>query len=210
MMQARIILMVVAAAMSIASLGRALDGQTLERAAPLNSSGRVMVAGRLTPFLIRHLPVSSFPQLPVSVAVALNQRGCMIPQTYEAHGPENVVNASLERGGSSDWAVLCSAEGKVLLLVFFDGGVAQDAARPLVLASALEVDRLQAQPGNGVLGFNWGIDPASPEQVHEAQSGLKNRPARVDHDALADSVIEGRTVYRFYVKNAWTVLETPD
>ena len=209
-MQARIILTVVAAAMSIASLGRALDGQTLERAAPLNSSGRVMVAGRLTPFLIRHLPVSSFPQLPESVAGALNQRGCMIPQTYEAHGPENVVHASLERAGSSDWAVLCSVEGKVSLLVFFDGGSGQDAAAPVVLASTEETDRLQAQPGSGVLGFNWGIDGASPEQVHEAQSGLAQRPGRVDHDALADAVLEGRTVYRFYAKNVWQALEMPD
>ena len=61
-----------------------------------------MFEGRLTPFLIRHLPVSSFPQLPANVAGALNQRGCMIPQTYEAHGPENVVHASLERAASSD------------------------------------------------------------------------------------------------------------
>jgi hypothetical protein len=36
------------------------------------------------------------------------------------------------------------------------------------------------------------------------------RPARLDHDALADSVVEGRTVYHFYVKNAWTMLEMPD
>jgi len=154
--------------------------------------------------------VSSFPQLPESVAGALNQRGCMIPQTYEAHGPENVVHASLERAGSSDWAVLCSVEGKVSLLVFFDGGSGQDAAAPVVLASTEETDRLQAQPGSGVLGFNWGIDGASPEQVHEAQSGLAQRPGRVDHDALADAVLEGRTVYRFYAKNVWQALEMPD
>jgi hypothetical protein len=177
-------------------------------ALPLNSSGRIMFAGRLTPFLIRHLPVNSFPQLPESVAGALNQRGCMIPQTYEAHGPENVVHASLERAGSSDWAVLCSVQGKVSLLVFFGGGSGQDA--PAVLASAEEIDRLQAQPGSGVLGFNWGIDPASPEQVHQAQSGLAARPGLLDHDALADQVIEGRTVYRFYARNAWKVLEMPD
>jgi hypothetical protein len=36
------------------------------------------------------------------------------------------------------------------------------------------------------------------------------RPARLDHDALADSVVEGRTVYHFYSKNAWTILEMPD
>ncbi|MDR3774914.1 MAG: hypothetical protein P4L26_16285 [Terracidiphilus sp.] len=181
---------------------------------PLTESGQVVVAGRSTPFLIRRLPVSSFPDLPESVVVVLNRRGCLIPQTYEAHHPENVVHASLERAGSSDWAVLCSVEGKVSLLVFFDGGSAETAGKaagqPMVLASTMEVDRLEAHPGSGVLGFNWGIDPASPEQVHVAQTGLENRPARVDHDALVDSVIEHRSVYHFYARSAWTVLEMPE
>ncbi len=88
-------------------------------ASPLNTSGQVIVDGHSTPYLIRHLPVNSFPQLPPAVQDALTRRGCLIPQTYEAHQPENVVHASLERPGSSDWAVLCSANGTVSLLVFF-------------------------------------------------------------------------------------------
>lgn len=183
-------------------------------AKPLAESGQIMVAGRSTPFLIRHLPVSSFPELPESIAVVLNRRGCMIPQTFEAHHPENVVHASLEHAGSSDWAVLCSVEGTVSLLVFFDGGTAegpgQVAGQPVVLASAPETQRLQAHDPSGILGFNWGIDPASPEQVHEAQVGLENRPARLDHDALADSVVEHRTIYHFYAKSAWIMLKMPE
>jgi len=160
----------------------------------------------LTPYLIRHLPVSSFPELPAVVADLLNRRGCLIPQTYEAHRPENVVHASLERTGSSDWAVLCSAQGTVSLLVFFTNA----PAKPLVLASAPENQRLQAHDPTGVLGFNWGIDPASPQQIHEAQSGFERRPPLVDHDALADSVIEHRTIYHFYKKNVWTLVEMPE
>src|SRR5580692_6723995 len=86
---------------------------------PLNASGQVTVDGRPTPYLIRHLPVDAFPQLPAAIEDVLVRRGCLIPQTYEAHQPENVVNASLERHGSSDWAVLCSVNGTVSLLVFF-------------------------------------------------------------------------------------------
>jgi len=181
---------------------------------PLTESGQIMVAGRPTPFLIRHLPVSSFPELPAGVVELLNRRGCMIPQTYAAHHPENVIHASLERVGSSDWAVLCSVQGTVSLLVFFDGGAAQISGQaggqPVVLASAPETQRLQAHDPSGVLGFNWGIDPASPEQVHEAQIGLENRPARLDHDALADSEVEHRTIYHFYAKSAWILLEMPE
>lgn len=172
---------------------------------PLNESGQVMVDGRPTPYLIRHLPVNAFPQLPGAIQDALVRRGCLIPQTYEAHQPENVVNASLERKGSSDWAVLCSVNGRVLLLVFFASG-----GDPMVVASAAETDRLQAHGGSNVLGFDWGIDLASPEAIHEAQFGMRQPPARLDHDALADSVIDQRTIYRVYAKGGWTVVATQD
>lgn len=172
----------------------------------LNQSGHVMVDGVSVPYLIRRLPVSSFPELPSAVAELLNQRGCMIPQTYEAHRPENVIRASLQRAGSSDWAVLCAARGTVSLLVFF----ASAPSNPMELASAPETERLEAHGANGVFGFNWGIDPATPEQVREAQTGMEPRPPPLDHDALADSIIDGRIVYHFYAKNAWIRLDMPE
>lgn len=173
--------------------------------AQMTETGHVEADGRSVPFLIRRLPVSSYPDLPADVAETLNQRGCMIPQTYEAHHPENVVRASLERAGSSDWAVLCAARGTVSLLIFF----ASDPVKPIVLVSAHELDRLQAHGPSGVLGFNWGIDPASPEQVREAQSGMEHRPPPTDHDALADSIIDLKTIYHFYSKHSWTLLDVP-
>jgi hypothetical protein len=188
-----------------------LQAQQLGQApASLNESGQIVVDGRSTSYLIRHLPVSSYPDLPEQLAALLNRRGCLIPQTYEAHRPENVVHASLQRAGSSDWAVLCSESGSgrgtVSLLVYFSSAPAE----LLVLATAPETERLQAHDPSGVLGFNWGIDPASPEQIRAAQAGLPHRPARLDHDALADTVVEGRTVYHFYLKTAWTLLEMPE
>jgi hypothetical protein len=177
---------------------------------PLIGKGQVNFAGHSTPYLIRRLPVNSFPELPASIADLLNRRGCTIPQTYEAHRPENVVHASLEQAGSSDWAVLCSAQGTVSLLVFFDGDTGHAEVNPTVLASSPETERLQPHDPSGVLGFNWGIDPATPQHVHEAQSGLKHRPAPVDHDALADSIVEHSTIYHFYAKSNWFLLDTAD
>ena len=173
---------------------------------PLNVSGRIAIGGRSFPYLIRHLPLSAFPELPEELVRLLDLRGCLVPQTYEAHRPENVVHASLERPGSSDWAVLCSARGTVSLLVFFSS-----APTDLhVLAAAPETDRLQARDRSGELGFNWGIDPASPEQVRQAQTGMEHRAPPLDHDAVADAVIDHRTVYHFFARNAWTVLEAPE
>jgi hypothetical protein len=83
-------------------------------------------------------------------------------------------------------------------------------ASPNVLSTAMETERLQRHDSTGVLGFNWAIDPASPEVVHQAQSGMERKPPRLDHDALADSAIEHRTVYRFYGKHQWTRVDTED
>jgi hypothetical protein len=116
------------------------------------------------------------------------------------------VHTSLQRQGSSDWAVLCSAQGTVSLLVFFGGGSSQ----PFTLASAPETERLQSHDPSGVLGFNWGIDPASPEQVREGQAGMEHRPPLLDHDALADTLVDHHTIYHFYLKSTWVVLQTQD
>ena len=174
--------------------------------APLVESGQIIVDGHPTPYVIRHLPISSFPDLPPAIQQQLDHRGCLIPQTYEAHGPENVVHASLERPGSSDCAILCSARGTVSLLVFFG----DDSSQTFTLASAPETERLQTHDPSGVLGFNWGIDPASPEQVHDAQLPMRHPPPRLNHDALADTLIDRHTVYRFYLKSGWIVLEMQD
>jgi hypothetical protein len=170
----------------------------------LVTRGKINLDGHDRAYVVRHLPPSSFPDLPVTVAGELTERGCLIPQTYEAHRPENVIRGSFERPGSSDWAVLCSVKGKVSLLVFF----AAAPGKPAVLATASETDRLQTHDPSAVLGFNWGIDAATPETVHEAQIGISPRPPALDHDAIADSIIDHATVYHYFSKGDWSPVET--
>ena len=172
----------------------------------LTERGHVNVSGNTVPYVIHRLPVSSFPQLPVAISDHLEQLGCMIPQTYEAHRPENVIHGSLERAGSKDWAVLCATDGTVKLMVFF----AASPDSPTVLASEPETSRLETHDPSGVLGFGWGIDPASPRRVHEAQSAMEHRPALLDHDALADIFVEKATVYHYFTKGNWTTVDTTD
>jgi hypothetical protein len=177
--------------------------------ASLDTAGQVVVNGRSTPYLIRRLPVSSFPQLPAAVQAELNRRGCLIPQSYEAHGPENVVRGSVERRGSADWVALCSVQGTVSLLVFF--GDSPD--EPAVLASVPETERLGPTTLSGqtaALGFNWEIDVATPERVHAAQVGMRNRPAMQDHDAVAESEIDQWTIYHYFDGGRWKLVVTGD
>src|SRR5579863_6482644 len=93
----------------------------------LVASGHIDQDGHALAYEVRHLPVSSYPNLPLDVAGQLTDLGCLIPQTYQARRPENVVHASLQQAGSSDWAVLCSIQGTVRLLVFFGGSPGQSA-----------------------------------------------------------------------------------
>lgn len=182
------------------------QGPELQAIDAFSTSGLVTVNGQSRPYKVEHLPASSFPALPAAIAAELNRRECLIPQTYQAHGPENVIHGSFRRAGEIDWAALCSAHGTVSLLVFFDGA----ADSPAVLATAAETSRLQLNNASGKLEFDWGIDVASPELVHEAQSQMRRRPPKPDHDAIADSIIDGAMVYHFYAGSSWTTVETSD
>ena len=186
-------------------LESAAYSQTDPAAATLTERGNLNISGRDVPYLIRRLPVASFPDLPEKIASQLEKLGCLIPQTYQAHHPENVIHASLERPGSSDWAVLCSTDRTVKLMVFF-----ANSSIPSVLATESETARLETHDRTGVLGFAWGIDVASPQQVREAQATMEHHPPKLDHDALADTFVEKSTVYHFFTKNAWKIVDTTD
>ncbi|MGP8251806.1 MAG: hypothetical protein ACLQHF_07205 [Terracidiphilus sp.] len=198
----------VIASSTLTVLSAALKAQIRESQVidAFSTEGQITVNGQTRQYKVEHLPASSFPALPAAVAAELNRRGCLIPQTYEAHGPENVIRGSFRRAGENDWAALCSVHGTVSLLVFFEGA----ADSPAVLATAAETARLQLNNASGNMEFDWGIDVATPELVHEAQTEMRRRPARLDHDSVADSVIDGATVYHFYAGNAWTTVETRD
>jgi hypothetical protein len=189
-----------ATALVVWLLAAGLAAQPAATSSPMVETGQVSVAGHDVPYRIRNLPVSSFPELPAPIAVTLDGLGCVIPQTYEAHRPENVIHASLERPGSVDWAVLCLVKDQVLLLVFFASASARE---PEVLATAAKTDRLQPHDATGELGFNWGIDPANPKRIHEAQVGMLHRPPPPDHDCVADSTVDQKTVYHLYQDGAW-------
>jgi hypothetical protein len=38
----------------------------------------------------------------------------------------------------------------------------------------------------------------------------RSQALNTDHDALADSTVDQRTVYHFYAKSAWTLVDLPN
>jgi hypothetical protein len=161
------------------------------------SPGSALNHGFQRQYRIRLLPISSFPQLPSTVVQQLDEKGCMIPQTYEAHEPENVIQGSFEKPGSHDWAALCSIKGVTTLYVFFQS----DFANPIPL---------RHQPDNQWLGVEWSLDYGSAW-------GIAIRPARMihplgsaDHDGIEDADIEQSSTIHYYDKGHWTTRDASD
>ncbi len=196
----RITAVVVAATVVAAGSGQAHAQSASESVA----SGTLRVDGVMRRYQFRRLPVSSFPEIPSRIAAVLTERGCMIPQTWQAHRPENVIHGSFEHAGTEDWAMLCSVQGTTSLLVFLADA---PVASPTELAQWQETARLQAHDPSGVLGFNWGIDAATPRQFHDAFASQSSPPATPDHDAVADSVIDTRTTYHLWMQGQWQIFE---
>lgn len=147
------------------------------------------------PYKIRLLPVSSFPQLPRVVAQQLDRKGCMIPQSFEAHEPENVITGSFEKAGSSDWAALCSVKGVTTLYVFFQSNLAHPVA-------------LRSQPDNKWLGISWSREYGSAWGISTMPATVLPRTDEVDHDGIEDSFVGQSSVVRYFRNGQWTTLDS--
>ena len=154
-------------------------------------------------YRIRLLPVTSFPDLPSAIAAQLRSRRCLIPQSFEAQAPENVIQGAFRAKGSSDWAVLCSAAGTTTLYVFFAGQF--DA--PVALRSQPDTAWLGADPGSSTFGSAWGIsargaaDLRASRQLHGA--------ADFDHDGIEDARLEHAATVRYCQDGHWLALTGP-
>ncbi|MGA7524921.1 MAG: hypothetical protein WBW84_20900 [Acidobacteriaceae bacterium] len=168
-------------------------------------SGQIAApAGAPVHYRIRLLPLSSFPALPVEVVVQLSRRRCMIPQTYEAKQPENVIHGAFHAAGSSDWAALCSADGTTTLYVFFAGQF--DA--PTALRSQPDTAWLGADPGESILGSAWGIALRSAEQLRS--SPRLRSLLTTDHDAIDDARLERTLAIHYYQGGKWLTVMAGD
>lgn len=153
-------------------------------------------AAPMRSYRIRLLPVSSFPQLPSEVSRELAAMGCMVPQTYEARGPENVISGAFEKPGSEDWAVLCSVRGVTTLYVFFQSDLDHPAA-------------LRHQPDSEWLGRDgaWAQDYGSAWGIETHPLRVMRAADRADHDGIEDAFVEQSSTVHYYRDGQWTVLD---
>jgi hypothetical protein len=181
-------------------------GNTSAGALPVPGGERIESGTALSPagepiaWRIRLLPLASFPNLPAPVAAVLNEKQCMIPQSFEAKQPENVIHGAFSAPGSSDWAALCSAAGSTTLYVFFAG----QFESPIALRSQPDSAWLGTEPGSTVSGSSWGIAVRSSAELR-ATPQLR-RVATIDHDAIDDARLERSVVIHYYKGGRWISL----
>jgi hypothetical protein len=168
-------------------------------------SGKALSAsGEAITYRIRLLPLASFPNLPAPVAAELSHRQCVIPQSFEAKQPENVIHGAFHAAGSSDWAALCSSAGTTTLYVFFDGQVGS----PIALRNQPDSAWLGSEPGSTVFGSSWGIAVRSSAELRA--SPQLRRAATIDHDAIDDARLERSEVIHYYKAGKWLDLNGSD
>lgn len=157
-----------------------------------------LLNGTEVAYRIRLLPVASFPSLPAAFAKQLQQKGCMIPQTYEARQPENVIHGSFEKRGSEDWAALCSIDGTTTLYVFLESRPRE----PIALRHQTDTAWLGSEAA-GNYGSAWGISVRTPSRI----SSSKLRGALPDHAGIEDAFLEHGSTIHYFNGGEWIMLE---
>lgn len=153
---------------------------------------------------IRLLPVASFPNLPAQAAAQLQSRGCMIPQTFEAQQPENVIEGAFHAPGAQDWAALCSVSGVTTLYVFFAGRY----STPSMVRSQPDTAWLGHEPGSSVYGSAWGIGTRTLADLRQSANVQASFP--LDHDGIEDSHLEHSIQVQYFHQGQWVVLLSND
>lgn len=187
----------------------AVSWQTGPQSPPTAPSGERIESGEIRSpagssisWRIRLLPLASFPDLPPSVAALLSRRDCMIPQSFEAKQPENVIHGAFRTPGSSDWAALCSSAGTTTLYVFFAGQLES----PVALRTQPDSDWLGAEPGSSIYSSAWGIAVRRTAELR-ASPQLRHL-AVIDHDAIEDARLEHSVILHYFQSGKWLNLES--
>jgi hypothetical protein len=152
-------------------------------------------------YRIRLLPLASFPSLPRNIVAQLDALHCMVPQTFEARHPENVIHGSFEKKGSEDWAVLCAHDGRTDLLVFFQSL----AEKPFTLATHKLTERMGAETPSSEMGPAWGISSIPQDGLQHSPGVRQHGP--FDHDGIEDDYVERSSVIHYYRAGNWLTLE---
>lgn len=151
---------------------------------------------------ILRLPPTAFANLPPPIIAALEKQGCMIPQVYDEAKPSNVITGSFANPGQSDWAVLCSRDGKSSLIVFW-GGPSRCPPKPL---EAADRDFLQGIGGDAA-GYSRQIDVIGRNKILDFYFNVEGGSLPpIDHHAIEHLFVDKTSFALYCHQGVWLVL----
>ncbi len=157
---------------------------------------------------IKRLPPSAFPELPSAIRQTLEHRTCRIPQIWEGWKVDrhNVIRGAFFKKRQTDWAVLCSIDGKSTVLVFPQG-----SSRPAAELAAADDELFVQTVNQGELGFSRAINATDPKRIlqyYKEYGGPK--PPPLNHQGINDAFVEKASVIRYFHKGKWIELSGAD
>jgi hypothetical protein len=145
------------------------------------------------------LAPATFRELPANMVRHLEKRGCAVPQHAGVPQPHNVIRGQFAKPGQTDWAVLCSRNGRTSILVFWNGS----DQNPAEIVAAPD-----PAPGQQ---FLTQIRPVGRDFIlsrYRAYGGPK--PPPIDHQGIDQSIMEVASTVHYYYRGKWLQLQGSD
>ncbi|MGB8128573.1 MAG: hypothetical protein WCG81_02160 [Candidatus Angelobacter sp.] len=135
-----------------------------------------------------------FPNLPAELRKVLEDRGCTIPQPYNAGGQKkNVITGAFTIAGETDWAVLCSHEKRSAILVFSGERSSRQLAK---LAEEADSQHLQVVAGAHEIGYSRVLTVATAQLIRQ-------HFAHANHDGIEDTFLQKASVVWYRSGRKW-------
>jgi hypothetical protein len=162
---------------------------------------------------VLRLTPSAFPTLPQTIERDLERRNCTIPQPDPvAIGPtadrdrlQNVIHGRFQRGGQTDWAVVCSRNRVSTILVFWDGranNVSELEQRP-------DADFLQGWGADSIV-FSRMIAVASEAHIRDHVRRDEAKPPVLEHAGIEDIFLGKASTVWYWRTGKWVRLTGAD
>jgi hypothetical protein len=147
-----------------------------------------------------------FPDLPSDVRSTLEDRGCTIPQPYDARGQKkNVIKGRFTSAGQRDWAALCSSGGRSVILVF-NGGHSDQVEE---IAEEPDLQYLQVVD-SGKIGYSRELTVALPKTIRRYAASGAQAVRSVDHDGIENTFLDKGSVVWYRSGGKWAKISGTD
>ena len=157
--------------------------------------------------VVRRLPPDSIDSLPPSVRATLNERKCLIPQSFYG-STRNAITGAFTAKGKVEWAVVCSVQdtSKILILTASTGAVIDSIG-----SSSPDVNWIQGI-GDGKSGYSLQIAKIRGKDILAInfEDLPTDLPKPIDHDAIDVAFLEKASTAYYHARGVWLEFTTSD